>query len=345
MSNALLDVLQGRFPERRPIWFMRQAGRYLPEYREVRSKAGSFLKLCYNPALAAEVTVQPLRRFDLDAAILFADILVVPQAMGLDLRFEEGEGPVLSKVFDLDGVARLGAVGSTDYVKCVCETVGRVRGMLSSKTALIGFCGGPWTVASYMVEGGSSERTTAKLAAYNDAPWFVAMIEKLVIESVDYLSAQIQAGAEAVQIFDSWAGELAGIARERYVVTPLVQMCQMLRELHPSVPVIVFARGLGRVQGRVADASGASAVGVETDEQLKLVLRDLPQGCAVQGNLDPVMLLADDQGLRREVRRIADSVPMHRHIFNLGHGIREQTEPEKILSVVDEIRAFDLARG
>lgn len=324
---------------------MRQAGRYLPEYREVRAKAGSFLKLCYNPVLAAEVTIQPLRRFDLDAAILFADILVVPQAMGLDLRFEEGEGPVLSKVLDKEAVGRLKAVASTDYVKAVCETVGRVRGMLAASVGLIGFCGGPWTVASYMVEGGSSERTVAKLVAYDDAPWFAAMIEKLVVESVAYLSAQIDAGAQAVQIFDSWAGELVGAARERYVVEPLARMCGMLRELHPDVPVIVFARGLGRDHGRLGAVSGAQAVGVETDDQLSLVLKEVPAGCAVQGNLDPVMLLAGEGALRAETRRIAGSVPKERHIFNLGHGIRQQTALGQIGVVVDEVRAVDGGRG
>lgn len=345
MSSALLDVLQGRIPARRPIWFMRQAGRYLPEYREVRAQAGSFLKLCYNPALAAEVTVQPLRRFDLDAAILFADILVVPQAMGLDLRFEEGEGPVLSKVLDSEAVGRLGAVANTDYVKSVCETVGRVRGMLGPSVGLIGFCGGPWTVASYMIEGGSSERTVAKLAAYDDAPWFVAMIEKLVVESVAYLSAQIKAGAQAVQIFDSWAGELVGAARERYVVGPLARMCGMLRALHPDVPVIVFARGLGRDHGRLGSLTGAQAVGVETDDQVSLVLKEVPSGCAVQGNLDPVMLLAGQGALRAETRRIVGSVPKERHIFNLGHGIRQQTALGQIGVVVNEVRAVDGGRG
>ncbi len=324
---------------------MRQAGRYLPEYREVRAQAGSFLKLCYNPALAAEVTVQPLRRFDLDAAILFADILVVPQAMGLELRFEEGEGPVLSKVLDMASVEELSSVAGTDYVKAVCETVGRVRGMLAPNIGLIGFCGGPWTVASYMIEGGSSERTFAKLAAYNDAPWFAAMIERLVVESVSYLSAQILAGAQAVQIFDSWAGELAGAAREKYVIGPLTRMCEMLRGLHPGVPIIVFARGLGRDHGRLAAVCGAQAVGVETDDRLSLVLEDVPAKCAVQGNLDPVMLLAGEAALRAETRRIVKSVPMHRHVFNLGHGIRQQTALVQIGAVVDEVRAVDGARG
>jgi uroporphyrinogen decarboxylase len=216
-KGALLDVLQGHQPERRPIWFMRQAGRYLPEYRQLRAKAGSFLDLCYNPQLAAEVTVQPLRRFDLDAAILFADILVVPHAMGLGLRFAEGEGPILETVTDGTGVGRLVPVAGTSQVKSVCETVALVRQALAPGVALIGFCGGPWTVASYMVEGGSSDRNRARLAAYNQELWFDQLIERLIAESVSYLSLQIEAGAQAVQIFDSWAGELTGVARQRYV--------------------------------------------------------------------------------------------------------------------------------
>ena len=344
-ESALLDVLYGRGPSRRPIWFMRQAGRYLPEYKELRAKAGSFLELCYDPVFAAEVTVQPLRRFDLDAAILFADILVVPHAMGLGLRFAEGEGPILETVTDSSGVRSLKEVARSDQVVAVCGTVMKVRDQLPKSVALIGFCGGPWTVASYIVEGGSSDRNRARLAAYNQLPWFDALIEKLIEQSVVYLGAQIEAGAQAVQIFDSWAGELCGVARERYVVRPLRKMMGELRQRYPSVPVIVFARGLGMDHGRIAELGGVSAVGVEAETSLRLLADVVPEGVALQGNLDPVALLADDDGLLREVEVVVRSVAKRRHIFNLGHGIRQETDLRKVAAVVDAVRKFDESRA
>ncbi len=344
-ESALLDVLQGRKPSRRPIWFMRQAGRYLPEYRELRAKAGSFLDLCYDPALAAEVTLQPLRRFDLDAAILFADILVVPHAMGLELRFAEGEGPILATISDSSSVQKLKRVGDSDQVAAVCGTVSKVRHQLPADVALIGFCGGPWTVASYMVEGGSSDRHKARLAAYNQLPWFDMLIDRLIEQSLAYLGAQIEAGAQAVQIFDSWAGELCGLARERYVVRPLKQITEELQRRYPAVPVIVFARGLGADHGMIARAGGVSAVGVEAEASLKSVADIIPDGVAVQGNLDPVALLADDEALRREVDVVVRSVPMRRHIFNLGHGIRQETDLRKLATVIEAVRRFDTGRA
>lgn len=336
-----MAVLQGRRPERRPIWFMRQAGRYLPEYREIRGKVGSFLDLCYNPEMACEVTLQPLRRYDLDAAILFADILVVPHAMGVDLKFVEGEGPVLEKVWGREDVGRLSGVLASDYVKSVCETVGLVRTGLNGRVPLIGFCGGPWTVASYMVEGGSSDRLTAKKLALEGVDWFGELIERLIVESVEYLGAQIVAGAQAVQIFDSWAGELCGSVRLRYVVEPLEKMCAMLRQRFPEVPVIVFARGVGADHGVVAKRTGANAVGVESEARLSGVLSGVPAKTAVQGNLDPVVLLVDDAAVRRETRMVLEGLPMERHVFNLGHGIRQETDLRKLEIVIDEVRAWD----
>ena len=254
--SALLDVLMRKPAERRPIWFMRQAGRYLPEYRAVREKAGSFVDLCYNPELAAEVTVQPLRRYDLDAAILFADILVVPHAMGLTLKFEEGEGPILQTVRSAEDLAALRPVAESFEVKQVCRTVGLTRSQLGAGKALIGFCGAPWTVASYMVAGGSSDRVMAKIAAYERQPWFCALIERLVTESIDYLCAQADAGAQAVQIFDSWAGDLVGTELEEFVLKPLGAIVAGVRKRHPILPVIVFARGIGVHQKRAAALTG-----------------------------------------------------------------------------------------
>lgn len=341
MSTPLLDVLTGRTPSRRPIWFMRQAGRYLPEYRKVRAEAGSFLDLCYTPHLAAEVTLQPLRRYDLDAAILFADILVVPQAMGLGLRFAEGEGPILETVTSGADVARLRPLAATREVGKVCETVSLLRRDLSAAVGLIGFCGGPWTVASYMVEGGSSDRAKAKRAAMSDAPWFRDLIDRLVVESVEYLSQQITAGAQAVQIFDSWAGELPGVSGETYVTRPLARMVSELKQRHAGVPVIVFGRGFGVRQPALAEATGASAIGLEAELPMAWATKNIPGNVALQGNLDPVVLQCEAATIRAETRAVLESVPMHRHVFNLGHGIRQGTDPEAITEVISTVRDWD----
>lgn len=344
-GKPLLDVLSGRVPSRRPIWFMRQAGRYLPEYRALRAQAGSFLSLCYDPKLAAEVTLQPIRRYDLDAAILFADILVVPQAMGLSLDFAEGEGPRLETVRSRRGIEALGRVRASKEAALVCETVRRVRGQLPETAGLIGFCGGPWTVASYMVEGGSSERRLAKLAAFERQEWFRSMIERLITESIDYLAMQVEAGAEVVQIFDSWAGDLPEGVREEFVVGPLAQIVQGLRLRHPAVPVIVFARGLGVDHLEVAVSGKPAAVGVESEQSLRWLWENLPEDCAVQGNLDPVALLSSEKVARTEAERVARGVPMHRHIFNLGHGIRQETQPEVVAAVIEAVREVDVSQA
>ena len=336
-SCALLDVLTRRKARRRPIWFMRQAGRYLPEYRAVREKAGSFVDLCYNPELASEVTVQPLRRFDLDAAILFADILVVPHAMGLPLKFEEGEGPVLGTVRSFDDLSALKSVVGSYEVKQVCETVRMTRSRLSPATALIGFCGAPWTVASYMVAGGSSDRVQAKVAALRREAWFVALIDRLVMESIDYLVAQIEAGAQVVQIFDSWAGDLIGEQLKEFVLEPLGRIVAGVGARFPETPVIVFARGIGTGHRLVAEYTGVSAVGVESELDLGM----FSDSVVVQGNLDPVTLLAGEDVARREAERVCRMVPRQRHIFNLGHGIRLGTEPAVVGAVVDAVRRFD----
>lgn len=340
-GKPLLEVLGGRVPERRPIWFMRQAGRYLPEYRKVRERAGSFLELCYSPELACEVTLQPLRRYDIDAAILFADILVIPHAMGLALRFEDGEGPVLDVVRDSSAVQRLRPVVATEQVVAVCETVKLARAELPAHVGLIGFCGAPWTVASYMIEGKGSDRQLARLAAFEREDWFVQLIDRLVDESVDYLSAQIMAGAEAVQIFDSWAGDLPPQLRIDVVEKPLGRLVAKLRDRHPSVPVIVFARGAGVDHGRIQATTGADAMGIEAELSLDWAAQELAGKCAIQGNLDPVALLGSDGLARREATTVAKAVPMEKHIFNLGHGIKQGTRPEVLTAVIEAVRAHD----
>ena len=342
MAGPLVEILNNRHVERRPIWFMRQAGRYLPEYRALRADAGSFLDLCYDPVKACEVTLQPLRRFDLDAAILFSDILVVPHAMGLSLRFAEGEGPLLETVSDLAAVRGLKDGRLNFQYSRVCETVAAVKGNLPRTQALIGFCGAPWTVATYMIEGRSSKRDVAVDIAVANPEWFAVLLARLVDESVDYLVMQVAAGAETVQIFDSWAGDLSGEALQRCVFAPIGEICRRVGEVYPDVPIIVFGRGIGRQQGALALATGAAAVGVESDVMLADVLLDLPVDVVVQGNLDPQLLLADWETCKREVVDILRQVSIDRHIFNLGHGIVPQTAPERIGAVVDVVRAFDL---
>ena len=336
--KAILDVLAGRIPHRRPMWIMRQAGRYLPEYRELRAKAGSFLDLCYNPELAAEVTLQPLRRFDFDAAILFSDILVVPHAMGLSLRFEEGEGPVLETVKDLADVQRLNLKG--DQFNRVYETVGLVRKDLLAHQTLIGFCGAPWTVASYMIEGGSSKRKTALSAAVENSAWFSLLMSKLVAASVVYLLGQIAAGAEVVQIFDSWAGDVPAHHLERLVINPIAEIIRGVRALHPDFPVIVFARGVGTQHARIAFATRADCAGLEEDVKIASVLAGLPTGVVVQGNLANGLLLGSENAMVQGATEILRAVPSNRHIFNLGHGILPQTEIRMVERLVKTVRAF-----
>jgi uroporphyrinogen decarboxylase len=339
--KPILDVLHARIPERRPLWVMRQAGRYLPEYRQLRAKAGSFLKLCYNPEYACEVTLQPLLRYDFDAAILFSDILVAPHAMGLDLDFREGEGPVLQTVVDLASVRALSLGEGSDQYSKVWETVARVKTGLNAKQTLIGFCGGPWTVASYMIEGGSSKRLKALAVALENPEWFQLLMEKLVSSSIYYLLGQIKAGAEVVQIFDSWAGDVPLAARQRIVVDPIKAIVDGVRAVYPHFPVIVFARGVGFGHGEIARLTGANAVGVEENVNAALVLNSLPGDVALQGNMASDLLLGSENDLVREVDRILGEVPARRHIFNLGHGIQQQTDPAMVEKFVALVRAGD----
>ncbi len=344
VGKPLLDVLAARKPVRRPVWFMRQAGRYLPEYRKVREQAGSFLELCYQPELAAEVTLQPLRRYDLDAAIVFADILVVPHAMGVGLRFEDGEGPVLDTVRDRQGVKALKALAKSDQARAVYETVARTSSEIDQTVGLIGFCGGPWTVASYMIEGGSSNRELSKAIADRGETWFRYLIDKLVDQSVEYLSGQVEAGAEAVQIFDSWAGDLPESSREEFVEKPLAALVKGLRERHPAVPVIVFARGVGRGHRAIQQATGAQAIGIESELSIEWARDQFAEVCTVQGNLDPEVLLGQEGLARKAVANLVSAMPMDRHIFNLGHGIRPATRPEMLSAVIDEVRQQDAGK-
>jgi uroporphyrinogen decarboxylase len=323
---------------------MRQAGRYLPEYRKVRAQAGSFLDLCYNPELACEVTMQPLRRYDFDAAILFADILLIPQAMGCDLDFRVNEGPVLRKIGserDVAGLASdMGTLNKT--LSPVYESVSKIRASLDANKTLIGFCGAPWTVATYMIEGGTStERASSRLAAFNNEQWLNDLIDKLVSSSIEYLSAQVDAGAEVLQIFDTWSGDLSGELLSRYCFEPIAAIREELKKRYPEVPVIGFARGVGVSQTDFVDACKVDGVSVEWPVNTSWARDNLCPKCVVQGNLDPLALIAGGDGMFKATRQILEDLPMDRHIFNLGHGIRKETPPEHVAELISIIREFD----
>ena len=325
VAQPLLSVLGGKRCDAPPIWMMRQAGRYLPEYRQLRQDKGSFLDLVYDSEAAAEVTLQPLKRFPkLDAAILFSDILIVPFAIGQNLTFVTGEGPRLtpplasSSLDDLQPVpARLDPIYST---------VAKVREQLGPAKALIGFAGAPWTVATYMVAGqGSRDQSDSRRLAYADPQRFAEIVERIEAVTLDYLCVQIAAGAEAVQLFDSWAGSLAPAEFERWVIAPTARLVAELHQRHPGVPVIGFPKGAGGKLGAYARETGVDAVGLDETVDPAWAARELPDGLPVQGNLDPLALAAGGAAMEAAVRRVLDALGNRPHIFNLGHGILQDT--------------------
>jgi uroporphyrinogen decarboxylase len=340
--KPLLEVLTGRIPSRRPLWLMRQAGRYLPEYRRVRAEAGSFLELCDTPRLACEATMQPLRRFDLDAAIVFADILLVARALGTKLEFRDNEGPVLSPVRSEEDFLRLNSKINLSDVEAVFETISLVKRQLEDHQALIGFCGAPWTVASYMIEGGSApERLSARKIALQRPVWFGQLVERLIEASVEYLSGQVEAGAEAIQIFDSWAADLPESSFDELVFEPVRRIREGLMKRVGVIPVIGFARGIGAAHLQFAMKSGVNAVSVEPSVPLEWLAKEVCPRISVQGNLDPVAAVVGGEVLKRAVKRITGILPAHSHIFNLGHGIRQETAPENIRELVETVREAD----
>lgn len=337
--KPLLSVLQGQPTSPPPIWLMRQAGRYLPEYRELRAKAGSFLDLCYAPAMAAEVTLQPMRRFAFDAAILFSDILVVPHALGQKLEFREGEGPVLDPISERAGFTKLNREGFLERLSPIFETVDRVKSGLEDNQILIGFSGAPWTVATYMIAGkGTPDQAPARAFAYGDPEGFAELIDLLVDVSVDYLSAQVSAGAQVLQIFDSWAAVLSDDAFETWSIKPIGEMVRRLKALHPEIPIIGFPRGAGPGYVRFAEETGVDAVGCDTMLPLRWIRENLQPKVAVQGNLDPLLLVAGGEAMRTRVRKILSELGDGRHIFNLGHGIVPSTPPEHVGELVRLVR-------
>lgn len=317
---------------------MRQAGRYLPEYRELRTKAGSFLDLCYRPDLAAEVTLQPIRRFGFDAAILFSDILIIPHALGLKVEFLEGEGPSVETISSASEIGKLHSTLDISKTGKVYEAIGMIRSQLPSETTLIGFVGAPWTVATYIVAGkGSKDHAETRLFALRDPKGFASLIDRLVEASIEHLSGQIEAGAEAVQIFDSWAGELPPDEFERWCILPVVRVIEGLRQRHPDVPVIAFPRAAGPKGGKLASLQRV-AIGLDTSEDMTLMDASLPKGTPIQGNLDPLVLIAGGESLDRSVDRIVTSAGDRPHIFNLGHGIRPETPIANVERLVERVR-------
>ena len=339
MTKKLLRVLGGEAVWPPPIWLMRQAGRYLPEYRALRARAGDFLSLCFDPPNAAEVTLQPVQRFGMDAAILFSDILIVPYGLGQGLRFTAGEGPELPAIRDEAGLALLDSEKFLDRVAPVIETVARVKAGLDSHAALIGFAGSPWTVACYMVEGsGSRDWANVRELAYRNPHLFDRLVEMVTDATIRYLSAQISAGAETVMLFDSWAGVLPPRLFRKYGIAPVVRIVEALNLLHPGLPIIGFPRGASASAEEYEELTGVNAVGMDTAADLQLVRELLPTNVAVQGNMDPVLLLAGGQAMDRDAREIRDMMFGRPHIFNLGHGILPQTDPANVAELVRIVR-------
>ncbi len=339
-SLRLLDPFKGVTSSTPPIWLMRQAGRYLPEYREVRAKAGGFLDLCYNPALAAEVTLQPIRRYGFDAAILFADILLVPDALGQGLRFAEGEGPLLDPITSASDLSRLQPSATRPKYALVAETVARLRQDLPKETALIGFCGAPWTVATYMVEGrGSKDHAAARFWAYRDREGFQKLIDILVETSIDYLGQQVKAGADVLQIFDTWAGVLPDDELDRWVVEPTKRIVEGIKASYPDVPIIGFPRGAGAAALWYVSETGVDGLGCDTTMPPYMMgetFQDEP--VVVQGNLDPLLLVVGGDAMDERVDEILELMDGKRFIFNLGHGIVPQTPPENVARLVERVR-------
>ncbi|MFC7536234.1 uroporphyrinogen decarboxylase [Sphingomonas sp. GCM10030256] len=322
--KPLLAVLRGERHDPPPLWMMRQAGRYLPEYRALRADKGGFLDLVYDPASAAEITLQPLRRFPLDAAILFSDILIVPFALGQDLTFVAGEGPRLSpplanaRLPDLQAVPR--------RLEAIYETVGRVKAQLSPETTFLGFAGSPWTVATYMVAGqGSREQAEARQLAYLEPDRFAELIEAIERTTVTYLLGQIDAGVDSVQLFDSWSGSLAPAEFERWVIAPTARIVERLRAERPGIPVIGFPKGAGGKLAAYARETRVDALGLDETVDPVWAHRELPRDLPLQGNLDPLALIAGGEALETAVRTIRKAFADRPHIFNLGHGIQQTT--------------------
>jgi uroporphyrinogen decarboxylase len=339
VNKSFLDVLDGVAQSPPPVWLMRQAGRYLPEYRALRAQAGDFLNLIFTPEYAVEVTLQPIRRFGFDAAILFSDILVIPHALGQPVRFAAGEGPRLEPLAGPEGIKRLAAVVDQNVLAPIYETVRSVRAKLDAGTAMLGFCGAPWTVASYMIAGqGTSDQAPARLFAYREPAAFTALMDILVESSAAYLVRQLQAGADAVQIFDTWAGVLPPEEFTRWCIAPTRAIVAKVRAQVPNAKVIGFPRGAGTLLERYVAEVPVNAVGLDWTIDRGFVREHVQSRVAVQGNLDPLVLVAGGMGLARAVDAVLEAFGGRPFIFNLGHGIVPETPIAHVEAMLKRVR-------
>jgi len=340
-AKPLLEVLSGRRQHVPPVWMMRQAGRYLPEYREVRAKAGGFLELCFTPEFAAEVTLQPIRRFSFDAAIIFSDILVIPYALGREVRFEVGEGPRLDPLDTPEQVATLVPQADFGKLEPVYEALRRVRRELDPKIALIGFCGAPWTVATYMVAGqGTADQAPARIMAYRHPDAFAKIIDVLVESSIRYLVGQLKAGADVLQIFDTWAGVLPPSEFARWSVEPTRRIVEGVRKNMPGAKIIGFPRGAGALLPGYVDATGVDAVSIDWAAEPSLIRERVQSRVAIQGNLDPLALIAGGAALDSAVDEVLANYAPGRLIFNLGHGILPETPIAHVEQMLARVRGY-----
>ncbi|SOH92687.1 uroporphyrinogen decarboxylase [Monaibacterium marinum] len=339
-EKLLLRALKGETLPVPPVWMMRQAGRYLPEYRATRAHAGSFLDLCYNPELATEVTLQPIRRYGFDAAILFADILLVPQALGANLTFVQGEGPRLSTVTSAADLAKLGPLDNIDEVLSpIYETVKMLRRELPADVPLIGFAGAPWTVATYMIAGkGTPDQAPARRLMYGDPATFEALLDRITEATIHYLLKQIEAGAEVVKMFDSWAGALPGPVFAKYAIAPAKRIVDAIRAEHPDLPIIGFPRGAGRNYATYVQATGVQGVALDTSVDPAWAARELQPHACVQGNLDPLLLVQGGEALTLAAKQVVKGFSGGPHIFNLGHGITPDADPENVHRMLEAVR-------
>ena len=337
--KPLLRALKGEALARPPIWLMRQAGRYLPEYRALRADAKDFLDLALNPELAIEVTLQPVRRFGMDGAILFADILLIPYALGQALEYVSGEGPKLEPIRDAAGLARLSDARAAEILEPVMQTVKGVRAALPADVTLIGFAGAPWTVATYMIEGrGKTDYENCRRMMWGEPKLFAALIDKLVDATAAYLIAQADAGAEALKIFDSWAGAVPASLFDRTVIEPTARIVKAVKARHPNIPIIGLPRAAGSHVARYAAGTGVDAVGIDHMTDIAAAAATLPAGLAVQGNMDPMLLMAGGEAMADEARRIVSAMKGRPHIFNLGHGVLQHTPPDHVARLVDIVK-------
>jgi uroporphyrinogen decarboxylase len=343
-EKIILDVLARQKVDRPPYWFMRQAGRFLPEYREIRSTVSGILELCYTPVLAEKVTLQPVNRFDTDAAILFSDILVIPDALGQKVEFVEGEGPSLEPINNQTDLRRLSLKNLSEHLSPVIETVSRLHSSLPKDKALIGFAGSPWTVATYMVEGRSSrDYAKTKTWAFSDPEGFAELIGLLEHATIDYLLRQIDAGADVIQLFDTWAGVLPASQMEKWCIDPTRRIVTAVKDKYPNVPIIGFPRGIGAGIVQFADRTGVSAVGLDSSVDPRWASHSLQQKYCVQGNLDPGMLYTGGSAMIRESEHIISSLGSGPFIFNLGHGVWPTTNPKNMELLVNRLRSFRYA--